>query len=333
MSPDAPLARLQWDSAPAMTGPPAPTADPTTSDPWLALWQRHFGTPEDLSLQTNRTRLPLTREQRRGARVWRSFTNGHSQRSLANPPQGPDALDLLTRIKAQRGWDMLHLQGLHPDWARDLTQAAGVLGLVAKVEHEVQHLFTDLGEAPQSYLERLSGSGFKRLAKSERALNRVTPVSFHQDDPASTIDAYLAAEHHSWKAQQGELLTHDQATTGFYRDLSRMPGTQMFTLRSADQILGGFLTYGHDSHVVCLKTFYDTAFQKYSVGSLIIRNVLLHLLDQGFAGRVDFYSDRAGYARFATGQARYVDLVIWARHPRAYALRQMRDALQRHRQQ
>lgn len=309
-----PWSEVQGDQVPDADGP-------TLGFDWLSRWQRHFGSAEDAVFASDAGVLPLTFERRKGARILRSFTNGHAQRSLA--PGDPDGL--LRALLNHPRWDALHLQGLPPGSARALIDAAQKRGLAGQVEHQFVHFFADLSTGPKPFWDGRSNSTFKRKAKYERAMSRAHDVAFHADKAERGIDRFFAAERASWKTQTGELLTANNTLEAFYRDLAASPRSQIYSLQSQDRLVAAYLTHETDREITCLKTFFADDFGKYSVGFVLMRRMFEHWFTKGFSGRVDLYTSVDGFAPFATGKAPFADVLIWAPTLRAGVLRRARS--------
>ncbi|WP_167620177.1 GNAT family N-acetyltransferase [Paracoccus ravus] len=308
--------------------------DLTTCAKWAELWHQSFGQEDDLLVVGDEAALALTRERRMGARVLRSFTNGHSQRALAGRPGTDGAFSLLSALAARPGWEMLHLQGLSAEWRDDFVAAGAELGLSVACECQSPRWLARLGKEPQTYLASRSPSTFGRKAQLQRAFLKQCDAEFGAEDACSGLSEYLAAERASWKAQRGELLSATPRIERFYRlatqtDFGDGGRAWMVSVRDRGRMVAGMIWLRDGAQAVALKAFYDEDYRKYSLGFLLLRHAIAGLIDEGFSGRVDFYSGAAAYAPFATESRDYADLVIWARSPRARAARQIRDALHR----
>lgn len=306
--------------------------DPTTSAGWLCNWHSAFGGGADPCAVAGNARLFMLREGRSGARVWRSATNGQSQRS--DPGGDPaNAAALMQLLIGAGAWDMLHLQGLSPEWAAALTRAARDAGLVAGPEHSFAHAQAVIDD-PAAYLAGRSASTFKRKAKQQRQLHRARPVSFDEHagaDLPAALRSYCAAERGSWKSQDGELISDNPRLEQFYGGLFHPDTTfarpRIFFMRAGGRIIAGLLALEQGPRLVLLKMFYDAEMAKYSPGFLLLEHIVQGHLRAGQV--IDFYADGPSYAPFTNRQQRFDDIVIWAAGPRAAAFRLLRSAMQK----
>lgn len=310
--------------------------DLTTCADWARTWHAAFGTPADLLVRSGSAALPLTIERRRGSRVLRSFTNGHSQRSLTGSPAPGTAEGLVQALVARGGWDMVHVQGLSMDWATAFARAGRKSGLAVNVEHESTQLTADLSGDRELFLNGRSRSTFKRKAQLERAMRRSHHIRFVEPPPDQTMSRYLAAEQQSWKAERGELLSASPQIESFYRTLATNRFANegrpwIVTLQSGEHMIAGILFLRNRQQAVALKSFYDRDFARFSPGFVLLRHCIERLVEQRLSGRLDFYSGRSAYEPFATGLTVYQDLVLWAPTTRARMLRVARRALHRSR--
>lgn len=319
------------DFAGGLAGMATP-ADPTCGPGWLCNWHAAFGGGADPAAVAGAAHLCLVREARSGARVWRSPTNGQNQRC---DPGGdvavaPALLDVLARAG---GWDMLHLQGMPPDWTDALIGAAQARGLAAAREHGFTHAQAVIDD-PAGYLAGRSASTFKRKAKQQRQLDRAHPVAFQEcagEDLPAALRSYIAAEAQSWKADQGELISAVPAVQGFYAGLFRQDlpfaSARIFFLRAGGRIVAGLLALDTGPRLVLLKMFYAADMAKYSPGFILLEHIIQSRLRAGQV--VDFYADGPSYAPFTNARTQYQDIVIWAGTPRAAGLRLLRGAMQK----
>ena len=320
--------------------PSLPGTGPVGDAAWLQAWSAAFRADARLLMTADGAAwMPLLRQSRGPANLLRTLcspTNGHSQYAgLVLSPDDPEgsAKALLRAATGLAGWDFLRLQGVPLADCAPLHRAAETLGLRLQIERRFPHHVADLAAVRAGALPPpMSGATRRRKDRQLRALERIGTVGFTRacgpDRPAALED-YLRAERLSWKSAGGELLSASPAIGGFYRAVAMMPGTEIWSMLLEGRPIAGMILRRAAGELVCLKTFFDSALDPHSPGSLLAIAILRHHLQDPAPARMNFYSGKDSYRFLATGQLQLCDLIIWGRGARPALLRRGRGLLHR----
>lgn len=234
--------------------------------------------------------------------------NNHSPRSgfaiaAANPSERRTLVGHIAReLKKNSHWDVLLVDGI-PQFAADdqdpLRKACARRPAAGRVW---SHCYIPFDRDWNDFL-RAQGRHFrKRLSQPANALNELGQVNFQLlsslDDIKAGLEAFMAIDAASWKAESGESIAH-HAVGDYYRALALRFANQgachLWLLKLDDQPAASFLCLIHKEIVYLIKTSYKQEFAsaRHSPGRVLLAHMIEHYWKNGWlamdcVGRMPF---------------------------------------------
>lgn len=255
----------------------------TCSWAWTETWLDHFGAavPHRFAVALAGDGAPLaiallTRAPTRfpRPRAWHLGTAGEPagasvfverNRLLARPAErAAFAAALVARLRSERGWERLRLDGLHADDARDLLDALG--GPSDAVETTVEESPVAELQIGDDVLAGLSGSRRQRIRRSLRALGELeTEWATTAAEGAAILDELIELHERRWQEAGAPGAFAHPAYVAFHRALvARLLPQEGVALarvrRAGDRVTVGCLYGLRDGDRLC---FYQGGLQRY----------------------------------------------------------------------
>jgi CelD/BcsL family acetyltransferase involved in cellulose biosynthesis len=252
---------------------------------WLLPWYRHFGpyfSPREPWVVTLRSEgrlvglAPLAVREENGARVVRLLGEGLSDYLdvLMDPELAPHGTRALFAWLARRGehWDTCVFEQLREGSPLLRTPVPPGWG-----EHtEVQET------CPQTRLPwTVGGRLASNLRQARRRLERLGPVRVEEADAGnleSLLDTLVQLHGASWRRRGGPGMLEEASLQSFHREVARglltARALRLYVLRVAERPVAVFHGFRDGAHVRYYLGGFDPAFERYSVGSLVVAHAL-----------------------------------------------------------
>lgn len=282
------------------------TATPFQSPHWLLPWWRVFG-GDDLFVLAGRENgrldalapLYILRDDESDESLGIFIGSGVTDYLdvLRAPSADPAQLvDAMTRDAVCQMWD---LQQLRPE--SPMLTAAAPEGWITNDSEQEPCLLLSIANAGDELQNLLSTHARKKLRYYRRSLERDATVSFEQPD-STTLDAFVDAlfELHAarWKQRDMPGMLADEFIQKFHRDVARSMfdagALRMHALRRNGTIVAIFYGFAHHGTVHYYLSGYDPAFEKWSIGSVIVAYALEQAVREG-AHTFDFLRGAEDY--------------------------------------
>jgi len=281
-----------------------PNATPFQSPHWLMPWWRVFG-GDDLFVLAGRedgrldalAPLYILRDEDESLGIFiGSGVTDYLDVLIAPGAKAAAILDAMTRDAACQMWD---LQQLRPESPVLTTDAPS--GWIANDSEQEPCLILPIREAGDELQNLMSTHARKKLRYYRRSLERDANVVFEQPT-SETLDAFVDAlfELHAarWKQKNMPGMLADEFIQKFHREVAEcMFGAgalRMHALRRNDTIIAIFYGFAHHGTVYYYLSGYDPAFEKWSIGSVIVAHALEQAVREG-AHTFDFLRGAEDY--------------------------------------
>jgi CelD/BcsL family acetyltransferase involved in cellulose biosynthesis len=283
-----------------------PNATPFQSPHWLMPWWRVFG-GDDLFVLTGRDNgrlealAPLyilrdeDSDESLGIFIGSGITD-YLDVLLAQGTDGTQVLDAMTRDGICQMWDLQQLRPQSP-----VLTAPAPSGWAANDSEQEPCLLLSIVDAGDELQNVLSTHARKKLRYYRRSIERDAQVAFEQPDSA-TLDAFVDAlfELHAarWKQRDMPGMLADEFIQKFHRDVARSMfdagALRMHALRRNGTIIAIFYGFAHHGTVHYYLSGYDPAFEKWSIGTVIVAYALEQAVREG-AHTFDFLRGAEDY--------------------------------------
>ena len=281
-----------------------PNATPFQSPHWLMPWWRVFG-GDDLFVIAGRENgrldslapLYVLRDDEESLGIFiGSGVTDYLDVLLAPASTAGDILDAMTREAVCQMWDLQQLRAR----SAMLTSEAPA-GWMASDSEQEPCLVLPIRDAGDELQNLLSTHARKKLRYYRRSVERDATVVFEQ--PASaTLDTFVDAlyELHAARWQQKNMpgMLADEFIQKFHRQVIRemfdAGALRMHALRRNGTIIAIFYGFAHHGTVYYYLSGYDPAFEKWSIGTVIVAHALEQAVREG-AHTFDFLRGAEDY--------------------------------------
>ncbi|MBT5048325.1 MAG: GNAT family N-acetyltransferase [Rhodospirillaceae bacterium] len=221
---------------------------------------------------------------------------------LTNPSE--TLQDFAEAICHQTGpWSLIDLGFLDPDGDTFKAMSSGFrsAGMVVRAyDYRSNWYEPTTGMSYADYVKSRSASVRKSLSnfgRKNRKLAKEHGITFDlildEGGLDAAIDAYKTIHEASWKGveQAPDFMAH------FIRNAARAGALRLLVIRVDSRPAALELAIVSNGQATMMKTAYDPAFGKYSVGSIAIMKMMEHLLDVDHVREIDFGNDDDPYKK------------------------------------
>ena len=288
-------------------------ATPFQSPHWLLPWWRVFGGDGELFVLAGRENgrldalapLYILRDEDSGESLGIFIGSGVTDYLDILGTNAAAVVDAMTRDGVCQMWDLQQLRSGSP-----LMRVEAPSGWMASDSEQEPCLILSIENAGDELQNILSTHARKKLRYYRRSLEREATVTFEQ--PASdTLDTFVDAlfELHAARWQQKNMpgMLADEFIQKFHRDVARSMfdagALRMYALRRNGTIIAIFYGFAHHGTVHYYLSGYDPAFEKYSIGGVIVAHALEQSVREG-AHTFDFLRGAEDYKSSWGAEAR-----------------------------
>jgi CelD/BcsL family acetyltransferase involved in cellulose biosynthesis len=283
-----------------------PNATPFQSPHWLMPWWRVFGTDE-LFVVAGRENgrldalAPLTilRDEDSGESLGIFIGSGNTDYLdvLLAPEAVPSGLfEAMTRDGVCQMWDLQQLRPGSPILVADSPP-----GWMANDAEQEPCLVLSIENAGGELQNLLSTHARKKLRYYLRSLERDATIAFEQPTNETLdafVDALFALHAARWKERDLPGMLADEPVQDFHRQVARAMfdagALRMYALRRNGAIIAIFYGFAHHGTVHYYLSGYDPAFEKWSIGGVIVAHALEQAVREG-AHTFDFLRGAEDY--------------------------------------
>ncbi len=228
--------------------------------------------------------------------IWELYKPSQAQVGLMliNPAFKPDVKELLRSLPGMAARiDFLSLD-----------QAEHLAFLSTLKDHQRTFYATNmqikLEGSFKDYWQQRSKNLRKNMSRYENRLQREnTTLNFHQiinpQDILSAVDRYGMLESKGWKGKLGTALHPSNQQGQFYRDflyrLAQQNTAVVYEYFIKDRLVASRLCCIKGDMLIILKTTFDEEFKNFSLGRLLLKQILNTLFENNTVKVIDFYTN------------------------------------------